>query len=146
MKQPKKVTRIPLVVDNTGNIIIMGLVSHDPDYKLSLAINRRLGISLRNISAVEPGGIKAIPETYSRFFDNSDPHGILYTLVSNKQGKSHLVKKLVNIDFLLLLQLPDDEHGCEDLVATLREIDGITAVFNINSTTIPADLLDQMLN
>jgi hypothetical protein len=80
MKQPKKVTRIPLVVDDTGNIIIMGLVSHDPDYRLSLSINKKIGISLRNISPVEAPGTNIIPETYSRFRDNSDPGGLLYTL------------------------------------------------------------------
>ncbi len=146
MKQPKKITRIALVVDDTDNIIIMGLVSHDPDYKLSLSINRKLGISLRNISPVEAPGIKTIPESYSRFHDNSDPHGLLYTLVSNRNGKSHLARKLVNIDYLLLIQVPDEGPDCDDLAASLREIDGVTAVFNINSIAIPADLIDQILN
>lgn len=145
MKQPKKVTRIALVVDDTDNIIIMGLVSHDPDYKLSLALNRKFGLSLRNISPIATPGIKTIPETYSRFHDNSDPDGLLYTLVSNRNGKSHLVKKLVNIDYLLLIRVPDEGPDCDDLAASLREIDGVTAVFNISSLTIPADLVDQML-
>ena len=146
MKQQKKVTRIPLVVDETGNITIMGLVSHDPDYKVSLSINRILGISLRNISPFELPGPKAVTTTYSRFRDSSDPHGLIYTLVSNRNGNSHLVRKLVNIDYLFFLQVPDQIPDSDSLAASLRDIDGITAVFNINCITIQPDLLDQMLN
>lgn len=146
MKQAKKITRIPLVVDYTGNIIIMGLVSHDADYRLSLAVNRKLGISLRNIAPVEAAGIKPAHDTYSRFRDQSDSRSLTYTLVSNRAGRSHLVRKLLNIDYLPLLQVPDDGPDCDDLAASLREIEGVTAVFNISSASIPPDLVDQMLN
>lgn len=146
MKQPKKITRIPLVVDDTENIIIMGLVSHDADYKLSLAINRKIGISLRNISPVEAAVSKGVQDTYSRFRDHSDSSGLIFTLVSNRAGKSHLVRKLVNIDYLLLMQVPDNGPGSDDLATSLREIEGVTAVFKISSISIPPDLLDHMLN
>jgi hypothetical protein len=52
----------------------------------------------------------------------------------------------VNIDYILLIQVPDDGPDCSELAAKLRNIDGVTAVFNISRITIPADLLDQVLD
>ena len=56
MKRTQKVTRVKLDIDQNNDYILLGLVSSEPDYKLSLSLNKKLGISLKNISATKAYG------------------------------------------------------------------------------------------
>ncbi len=53
MKKIQKVTRLRLHNDENHDYILLGLVSAEPDYKLSLALNKKFGISLKNISPLK---------------------------------------------------------------------------------------------
>ncbi|MBI5009494.1 MAG: hypothetical protein HZB98_07585 [Bacteroidia bacterium] len=50
IKNVQKVKRIQLNVENNDKLFLYGIVSAEPDYKLSLALNKKMGISLKNIS------------------------------------------------------------------------------------------------
>lgn len=53
MRNNQKITRVQLNIDQNEEVILIGIVSADPDYKLSLALNRKFGISLKNIKIKE---------------------------------------------------------------------------------------------
>jgi hypothetical protein len=135
MKSIQKVTRVQLKVSQSDDILLVGLVSADPDYKLSLSLNKKFGISLKSIIP-----IKLIDETgsellFSRFSDSGGSHEITYSLISNRSGKSFLLKKLKNVDFILQLHDPENESNIIRLTSSLREIESVNAVFNINIDT-----------
>ena len=52
MKNSQKITRIHLSVNDQDIPAIIGFVSPDPDYKLSLKLNSKLEISLKNVDPV----------------------------------------------------------------------------------------------
>jgi hypothetical protein len=47
-----------------------------------------------------------------------------------------MLKKLKNIDYLLLLHNPAKDFSPEKVITQLREIDSITGVFNIDIRTL----------
>ncbi len=134
MKSTQKVTRVKLKVEQNNDYILLGLVSSEPDYKLSLSLNKKFRISLRNIPPVSLTGNNKPDLTFSRFSNNDPTSGYRFTLISNRSGKNYLLEKLKNIDYLL--QISDSEAELNLITSNLREIDTITAVFNINSNTI----------
>jgi len=86
MKSRQKITRVQLKSETRNDYSLLGIVSAEPDYRLSLSINKALRISLKNDKPVEVVGTKAEDQHFSRFSDHSESHEIVYTLISNKSG------------------------------------------------------------
>lgn len=137
MKKKQKITRVQLVLSGEDETLLLGIVSADPDYKLSLAINKRIGISLRHSTPLEVQEQGETKIVFSRFSDLTGAPDNLYSLISNRAGKNFLLKKLRNIDFLFHIQPDSPERDSTDqLIASLRSIEGITAVFEIDRKSL----------
>jgi hypothetical protein len=136
MKNTQKVTRVKLDIEHNNDYVLLGLVTTEPDYKLSLSINKKFGISLRNISPIKINGDNKSEQIFSRFSNNDDRAELVFYLVSNRSDKGFLLNKLKNIDYLLQIQTSEREINLNLISAHLREIDTVTAVFNIDADTI----------
>jgi len=136
MKSIQKITRVHLKTNHKFDSILLGIVSAEPDYKLSLSLNNKIRISLKNMSPVIIVDEKGTELTFSRFADLNGTSGITYDLISNRSGKNFLLKKLKNIDYLFQLHDPDNEMNISQLSANIRELDTITGVFNIDLNII----------
>jgi hypothetical protein len=135
MKNIPKITRLQLKIDHEEESILLGLVSAEPDYKLSLSINKKLSISLKNATPVNPGDDPDSQIAFSRFTYINGAHDISYNLISNRSGKDFLFKKLKNIDYIFQIHDPEGLNTTESLIAIMREIESVNAVFNIDLLT-----------
>ena len=142
MKGQKKITKVRLQIDNTNDFIILGLVSSEPDYRLSLILNQTLGLSLKNFEAVNITGEEGYNLQFSRFRGTDNLSERSYTLVCNRSGKNFLIRKLKNIDFLLHIHDPECIDNDIRLISDLKAIPEITAVFTIDPLTIKDRNLD----
>jgi len=136
MRNSQKITKIHLPVNDEDIPVVVGIVSADPDYRLSLKLNKKLSISLKTIDPVELTNDKGENLVFSRFSVSSRAPDSNFQLVSNRMGKNFLLKKLRNIDFLLLLNNSVKDLSPEKVMSLLREIDSITGVFNIETKTL----------
>jgi hypothetical protein len=128
MKSRQKITRVQLETGSNG-FSLFGIVSAEPDYRLSLSINRVLKISLKNDNPVVITSEKKPGLLFSRFSDNSGKYEVSYHLIANKSGKDFLINKLKKIDYLFQVCSADNESDASLIAAPLRSIDTITAVF-----------------
>ncbi|NSW95179.1 MAG: IPExxxVDY family protein [Bacteroidales bacterium] len=133
MRGSQKVTRIRLPDDEQEEKFIFGLVSPEPDYKLSLLINRKLGISLKTTSAVEAEDEKGRTISFSRFSDTSGAPDQVFSLISNKSGSSFFLKKLKNVDFIFHYTDTFSTHDPSRISEMLKELDCVTAVFRLDA-------------
>jgi hypothetical protein len=136
MKSTQKVTRVKLDIEQNIDYILLGLVSSEPDYKLSLSLNKKFRISLKTISQLRLPRDNNSELTFSRFSNNDDHTDLKLNLVSNRSDKNFLLSKLKNIDYLLQIQNPENDINLNEITSKLREIDAVTAVFNIDINTI----------
>jgi hypothetical protein len=140
-----KIKKVQLKVNQNFEFALLGIVSSEPDYKLSLTLNRKLKISLKNVSPLLIlDGTSEI--TFSRFSDNTTSPDLTYELVSNRSGKNILLKKLKNIDYILQVYDPDNETDTVKIVATLRNVNHITAVFNLDTGKIKDKNLQYLIH
>jgi hypothetical protein len=136
MKSTQKVTRVKLNIDQSNDYILLGLVCTEPDYKLSLALNKKFRISLRNISPVKLPRDSKSELVFSRFSNIDDDAELILSLISNRADKFYLLNKLKNIDYLLQIKVREKDLNPDKITSTLRLIDTITAVFNIDLRTV----------
>jgi hypothetical protein len=135
MKSNQKITRVQLKMNQKDEFILLGVVSSEPDYKLSLSINRKFRISLKNTSPVKIGEGTDKALSFSRFSDTKRSPGIIFNLFSNRSEKNFLLKKLNNIDYIFQVYDPENESNIDQLAASLREVDSVNAVFKIDLNT-----------
>ena len=132
MKNPQKVTRVKLQIDQIDDFILLGLVSSEPDYKLSLILNKEFGISLKNNSPVILTTSTGSELLFSRFSDTSGAPDRIFNLVCNRSGKHFLIRKLKNVDYVFHIHDPDNKKSISQITSRLRELTVITAVFSID--------------
>jgi hypothetical protein len=135
MKSTKKITRVQLKTSGYDYFILLGIVSADPDYKLSLTLNKKFSISLKNISPVRISDDTGSVLSFSRFSDINASPEIVFNLISNRSGKNFLLKKLKNVDYLFQIHDPDNGKSASRITAGLREIESVNAVFSIDINT-----------
>ena len=132
----KKITRVQLKINHKEEFILFGLVSSDPDYKLSLALNKKFRISLKNVSPVKITDVTGSELVFSRFSDTSGSPDIMFNLIANSSGKNFLIKKLKNVDYIFQVLDPEYENNIDQITHNLREIESVNAVFNIDINTL----------
>ena len=132
MKGNQKVTRVQLSINHHDGLIMLGLVSSEPDYKMSLTINKKFKISLKNTPPIKVNNEGADELSFSRFSDLSKSPDISFSLISNRSGKNFLIKNLKNIDFVFIVHNNENDNNIEEITARLREIEAVNAVFNID--------------
>ena len=132
MKRMQKITRVRLEISHSDQFYLFGLVSAEPDYKLSLAINKKFRIHLKNIPPVRITTENGPELSFSRFSEPPGSKEIIFTLVSNRSGNNFLLQKLKNVDFILKVHDTEDEKNIEQITGSLREMEAINAVFNID--------------
>lgn len=136
MKNRTKITRVLLDIDTNEEHSLIGIVSSEPDYKLSLTLNKKLSISLKNSKPIEIKGVNDDNLHFSRFSDHTASRGYAVNLISNKSGRSLLLKKLNKIDYFLQIHSYPKEFNPDELTVPLRDIDTITAVFVLETGDI----------
>ena len=146
MRTASKIRRVHLKISQDDKSVLLGIVSAEPDYKLSLALNKNLKISLKNSSPVAVIDESGDEVTFSRFSDSAASDDLKYDLTSNRSGKSHLVKKLKNIDYIFRIHDPENETDVNQIISTLRDAEYITAVFNVDPASIKDKNLIQLIH
>jgi hypothetical protein len=134
MKNARKITKLQLENDLPENMYFYGLVCSEPDYKLSLALNSILKISLKAVPPVLPSGENDSDPHFSRF--SYTGHSVVFTLISNRSEKEFLLKKFRNIDYLLMIEDHEDQIDAAVLLSDLRKTAPVTAIFLIEADSL----------
>lgn len=145
MGTTSKIKRVHLRINEDHESSFLGVVSAEPDYKISLTLNRQLNISLKNVSPVIFSDESGKELAFSRFSDTSESSHIIYDLISNRSGKNFLFKKLKNIDYIFQIYDPQNEIDISNIISILRDDEFITAVFNLDSDLIKDKNLNHLL-
>ncbi|HQU99867.1 MAG: IPExxxVDY family protein [Bacteroidia bacterium] len=123
---PRKILKINY--DDELNFSLMGMATGLKDYRLAFEMNKALEIDLqRAADHILIVGKNNSQIRYNRF-QYFDSIGLTYTLISNKNQSSLMLPELQMIDYLLLLE-PPDENTAKEIIISLKKIKTIQAVF-----------------
>jgi hypothetical protein len=129
MSPAGKITKHIIKNEEAPAFLLLGIVSSEPDYRLSVMLNRHLGIDLRKKPEDITEGSGDKTHSYSVF--TTAP--LTFSLISNRSMGGTLLKKLKNIDFLFQIHDSPDRKLAGTLAASLRDIPEVTAVFLFDS-------------
>lgn len=132
MNRQKKITMHLIPAEDVPPFLFLGIASAEPDYRISVMLNRHLNAGLRKCDKE----ITAVTESGEHRFSCFVSDTPAFTLVSNHCEGGILLQKLRKIDFFLVLSGAPDQKGAENYAGIVRKIPGVTAVFLFNSQTV----------
>ncbi|MFP4366188.1 MAG: IPExxxVDY family protein [Bacteroidales bacterium] len=113
------------------NYRLLGISSHENDYRLSWAINNRLGLNFRkseNITVTDNKGGKL---EFSLFRSPANGKTAGINLISNRCPDGFLIREMKNIDYFLQVFEDPTSGNIESIAINLKSIDIVSAVFEI---------------
>jgi hypothetical protein len=134
MVTKKKIHKLAIEIENDYSLI--GIASHENDYRLSWAINKSLGLDLKKNEDFTIDHPKhKITVNYSLYIFDDENNYITYNLISNKSEKGFLIPEMKNIDFILRVSGSPDQNLLNDLLFKLKKIDIVITAFLINEVS-----------
>jgi len=128
-----------LNVDYKHDFMLIGIASHENDYRLSWALNNELNFNFTKVNDTVISHPKhKIEIPYSTYFSDN-PIDLGCYLISNKSEMGFLLPNLKNIDFIL--RIPQDLEGnfMDELLLKLKQVDIVITAFLIE------DIADRMI-
>ena len=129
MNKSKKIHK--LIVEFEKDFILLALASHENDYRLSWAINKKFGFELSKIENLSLILQKQKTEASFSLYRFADDNEVIFHLISNKSEGGYLIPELKNIDYVLKVENFPDQAYIEKLIYGIKSIDIVITAFEI---------------
>ncbi|MBN2214550.1 MAG: IPExxxVDY family protein [Bacteroidales bacterium] len=127
----KKIHR--LNVSSRPELCIIGISSHENDYRLSWAINNHLGFKFSRTENLKYHNDKIQEtQTFSVFSHIEEDYELKYYLVSNTGQNGFLLPEYRNVDFLFLIYGEVTENELNDILGRMKQMEIINLAFQIS--------------
>lgn len=131
-KFPLKRKNLKLDINHEINYTLIGISSHENDYRLVWAINNGLKINyIRTDNLLVHYPKLKIDAAFSKFTYVDEERFLTYYLISNRCPDGILFPEIKNIDFLMQVVGELDKKSIEALLKSLRKIEIISAAYII---------------
>ena len=126
-----------LIIKDDFRFLLIGISSHDNDYRVSWAINNKLGMSLRQTEKLDIYNSRIKQNQIFTHYQYTDQDTLLhYHLISNRCDNGFLLEEMPNIDYVLKISGDADKNFAAQLINKLKKIDIITTAFEMNPITL----------
>jgi hypothetical protein len=111
------------------NFLLFGIVTSEPNYRLSWLINQSLDISLKEAPAIKLYHQKRQIIQQFGMFNYTNNLGFTYQLIHNKSEQGYLLEEYKQIDFLL--KIKGESSHAPGILQKLKEGKNISLAFEI---------------
>ena len=109
---------------------LIGISSHENDYRLVWAVNNAMKFSfvrINNLKIRLPKHDETVE--FSKFVYEDEERYMVYCLIANRCANGILFPEIKNLDYLLQINGKSSQHEMEELLLKLRKIDIISAAY-----------------
>jgi hypothetical protein len=126
----KKVHKLRLIA-GASPFKLLGISSHENDYRLTWAANSKLGLRLIRSENITTANDNSEKLEFSVFQSIDEDNSHKMNLISNSCPNGFLIKEMKNIDFFMQIYGDISQPDLNEIVNGLKSIDIISAVFEI---------------
>lgn len=134
MVSKKKVHK--LSADYESDFYLIGIASHENDYRISWAVNTALKWKLVKIDDFKVNHPKLKTMVNYSMYKYTDVDELFnYNLIANKSEKGFLLPELKNIDYILKISGDIDAEFLNSIIQKIKKIDIVITAFLIDDLT-----------
>jgi hypothetical protein len=128
---------LKLKIEDRLNYKLIGISSHENDYRLVWSINNQLKMQFVRIeNLLIPDEKLKVDMEFSRYIYNDEDRYLKYYLISNRCPDGYLFPEFRKLDFLLPIVGEIHNSILEEMVREYRKIEIVSAVFIIKPEQI----------
>ncbi len=143
-----------LEIEPDYDFVLIGISSHEKDYRFCWALNKKLNIELTKRESLEIKGKKQNTPSFFSFFLHENPDEFLeYAVIANlSEGKSQestihtlfgnlkdgesdselLIPEQKQMDYFFLIRAEIEDTEIQDLIKKIREMDNVQTTVRID--------------
>ncbi len=126
-----------LTFEDDFRFILIGISSHENDYRICWALNNTLGMSLKRSENLTIYNHRLSRNQVFSMYQYADQETLYhYHLISNRCDNGFLLEEMSNIDYILKISGDTGKNFSAQLVHKLKKNDVITTAFEINPSTL----------
>jgi hypothetical protein len=130
----KKIIKIS--EEDKFDFILIGIICGHRDYRLSMALNKKLEINLSKQDDYSVFNNKRMEDQVFSFYEYINEEEDRYNLISNKSQKGFLLPEQNQIDYLFIFQQVRMRPDEQALISTLKEIPIILGAYKLDATKL----------
>lgn len=124
--------KFTLEVEYDYDFSLIGICSHEKDYRVCWALNKQLGIELSKTNDLELTEKKAsAPSKFSMFTFNDEEKYREYSILGNKSANKLLLPEHKQVDYFLMIKSGLNEKEKEELVKKIKELSIVLTAYSI---------------
>ncbi len=133
-KNPVKRKSLKLDINADINFKLLGISSHENDYRLVWAINNNMKFNyVRSENLIVHLQKLKQDMSFSRFIHTDEERYMTFYLISNRSPDGFLFPEIKNIDFLIQVVGEIQEKQVEQMIKELRNISIISGAYLIDN-------------
>jgi hypothetical protein len=130
---PEKKKVVKLQISENNSITLIGISSHENDYRLVWAMNNAFSFQFSRIENLVIFNQKLNNDLeFSRFIFTDEDKYLTYHLISNRCPDGFLFPEIKNLDYLLQITGEVDSKQLAVMLKELKKVDIVSATFMIN--------------
>jgi hypothetical protein len=129
MISKKKVHKLSF--DYDSDFFLIGIASHENDYRISWAINNFLHWKLVKTDDFKINHPKFKVNVSYSMYHYTDANSLNYDLISNKSEEGFLLPDYKNIDYILKVTGEEDFNHISNLIRKIKKINIVITAFAI---------------
>jgi len=137
MEPKDKKKALKLKIENKINFKVIGISSHENDYRIVWAINEKLGMQFQKMDNLMVHNTKLKEDLeFSRYFFDDEERYLKYYLISNRCADGFLFPEVKNLDFVL--QIVGELTGTElkTIEKKIKSVEVVSTAFILQSEKI----------
>jgi hypothetical protein len=131
--KPEKKKIVKLKISESNGFALVGISSHENDYRLVWAMNNTFSFQFNRIEnlVIFNQKLKADLE-FSRFIYTDEDKYLTYHLISNRCPDGFLFPEIKNLDYLLQITGEMDSQHLTNILKELKKVGIVSATFMID--------------
>jgi hypothetical protein len=128
---------LKLKIDKKINFRIIGISSHENDYRMVWAINQKLGMRFLRIDNLIVHNTKIKEDLeFSRYLFEDEDCYLKYYLISNRCPDGFLFPEVKNLDFVLQVTGEINSAKLKDILKKIKSVDVVSTAFILQPESI----------
>jgi hypothetical protein len=127
------VNKFKLEIEYDYDFVLIGICSHEKDYRICWAINNKLGFDLKKTEDLEIKDKKQAENTVFSLYTYENPEQYSeYFVIANRNSSGYLIPEQKQADYFLMVRGSLTDEQVSEIVKQLRELTMVLTAYEID--------------
>ena len=122
-----------LEIEYDYDFVLIGISSHEKDYRICWALNNQLGLNLIKTDALEIKDKKQVDPSFFSLFSFELPDEFMeYFIIANRSEKGLLIPEQKQVDYFFIIRGEIENDKVMDMIRLIKESSLVQTAFRVD--------------